>query len=141
MRAIFAILLAVAGCGSDMNVADMADMSVCSRGVGSPPSVSTQCGALTCAPGQICVAHQPGALPRPDLAQPVDAGGPEDGGAPIFDPYQHSCVTLPAECQQCGGCGDGTVGLPFGCFTKICDQYEDQVGCRFDGATLTCINQ
>lgn len=135
------ILLAVAGCGSDTNVAEGADLAVCASGIGAPPSAATSCGLLTCAPGQVCVYHQPGA-PSRDLAFPVD-GGSADAGAPADDPLHH-CMVLPPECQLCGGCGDGTPGSggkQFGCFTTICTPgtpwYE--TGCRFDGATLTCI--
>jgi hypothetical protein len=138
MRAILLIVLALAGCGSDMNVAGSPDLAVCSRGVGAPPNVATPCGPLTCAPGQICVAHQPGAV-FPDMAQAVDGGATDAGAPPSYDPYQHSCIVLAAECQSCGGCDapPGSGGHYFGCFSSICDKYE--TGCRFDGATLTCI--
>jgi hypothetical protein len=135
MRAILLIALIVAGCVTDTNVADMA---VCARGAGPPPSVATPCGSLTCAPGQTCVALQPGA-PARDLAQPVDGGGGGGGGPDDL----HSCVVLPAECQLCGGCGDGLGGggKQFGCFATICSPAGpwEWTGCRFDGATLTCI--
>ena len=148
MRAIALIVVVAAGCGSDISVADGgadlggADLAVCMQGVGAPPTMATPCGPLTCAPGQICVAHQPGTLPA-DMAQLTD-GGVDDGGAGGGDPYFHSCVVLPPECQRCGGCGDGTLGAggkQFGCFASICVANAGfyETGCRFDGATLTCI--
>ena len=136
VRAILLILLAVAGCDSDTNVAeDMAagsDLTACTLHVMAPTG-QTPCGPLTCGAGEICVAHQPGQFPG-DLALPTDGGS---GGG---DVYMRSCVALPAACQQCGGCGDGTPGVggkQVGCFATLCTQYE--TGCRFDGATLTCI--
>ena len=88
------------------------------------------------------MAHEPGTPIPPDLAQPND-GGLQDGGSGGFDPYYHSCIVLPAECQRCGGCGDGTIGAggkQFGCFLSICPPNAgfEETGCRFDGATLTC---
>jgi hypothetical protein len=135
MRSIVLIVLALAGCGSDANVADRPDLAVCVGGV-TAPTTPTTCGSMTCAPGSICVAHQPGVAF--DLAGPKDAGA-ADGGAPSYDPLQRSCLVLPAECQRCGGCSapPGAGGPYFGCFSSICDKYE--TGCRFDGATLTCI--
>jgi hypothetical protein len=141
MRGILLIVLALTGCGSDTNVADMTasadlsdDLSMCMSGVTAPNAAATPCGWSLCAPGQICVEHQPGiAIPPPDFATPPD------GGADGDDPYRHSCLVLPAECRRCGGCGalPGAGGPYFGCFSSICDKYE--TGCRFDGATLTCI--
>ncbi len=94
---------------------------------------------MTCAPGSICVAHQPGVPPARDLSFPLDGGRAVDGGLPVSDPYNHSCLALPAACQSCGGCDapPGSGGRYFGCFSSICDSYE--TGCSFDGATLTCI--
>jgi hypothetical protein len=138
MRAIVLILLALAGCGSDMDVtADLADLAaggdlaMCMVHVASAPTGSTPCGASTCAPGEICVGDQPGVAL--DLATPADGGTPSG----LID---QRCVALPAECQVCGGCGNGTPGvggLKVGCFANICDKYA--TGCRFDGATLVCI--
>jgi hypothetical protein len=143
VRAIPLILLMLGGCGSDRKVADMSldmsspDLAVCTHGVGAAPTVATPCGPLTCAPGQICVEHQPGTA-IPDMAYD---GGVYDGG---YDPLYHSCLSLPPECQACGGCGDGTsggAGKQFGCFVSICrpDTGFEETGCRFDGAILTCI--
>jgi hypothetical protein len=146
MRAILLISIAVAGCGSDMDVADLGgadlaapgslDLAVCTPAIAAPPSVATPCGPLTCAPGQICVEHQPGFV-IPDMAESSD-GGSTDAGASGPDLYEHSCTTLPSKCQQCGGCGFGAGGAgAFGCFSTICRSYE--TGCRFDGATVTCV--
>ncbi len=78
------------------------------------------------------------------MALPND-GGADDGGVPS-DWQGHTCVALPPDCATCAGCGQFQpspgvqLGLPFGCFARICDQYEDKVGCRFDGANLSCLN-
>jgi hypothetical protein len=135
----------LAGCGSDTDVADMKgadigvsdpDLAVCEPAIKAPPSAATPCGPLTCAPGQICVEHQPGmAIPPPDFATTQDAGA---GG---YDPYEHSCADLPPACQLCGGCGYGIAtgaARDFGCFSTIC-RTSEETGCSFDGATVRCI--
>jgi len=127
MQAIVLIVLIVGGCGSDIAVA--ADMSVCTSGIGTLPSVTTPCGPVTCAPGEICVVHQPGMPVQPDLAQSVD-GGDADGG--VFDPFYRACVVLPPDCIQCGVCN----GRFLRCAALgLCYPYEF---CSFAATTLTC---
>jgi hypothetical protein len=142
MRRVLVIVLALAGCAADTDttgpdLAARSDLATCTRTIPSLTSPTT-CGAMTCAPGFLCLAHQPGAGIPPDFAVPVD-GGTEDGGPPSNDPYQRSCLALPPECLRCGGCGEfpGSGGHYFGCAASICDKYE--TGCRLEGATLTCI--
>ena len=115
------ILLATlfVGCDSDESVMapDMAgDMFVCHPV--TAPTTSTACqGTAACPPGQICLL----------------AGGMLlDGGF-----TQGQCMTLPPECQTCGGCisnGGTQVAIPVGCFATICHSFA----CSFGAGILVC---
>ena len=124
------LVLALVGCHGDTGAADMAACV--------PHAYA--CGPTTCPADEFCFFEQFGACAPADLAQPIDDGGAGGGGGGFHPCGQYSCAKLPSSCDCNQLCGSNGQPGSTGCLHSVpACQYA--TGCRFDGATVTCIDQ